>query len=62
LIKVDDYTIFQLMNNKNMPMKKELIIALLQKFERAAYEYKGIECWSARDLQKVFDCAEWRNF
>jgi DNA-damage-inducible protein D len=50
------------MNNKNMPMKKELIVALLQKFEQAAYEYKGIECWSARELQKVFDYAEWRNF
>jgi len=43
-------------------MKKELIQELLQKFEQAAYEYQGIECWSARELQKVFNYAEWRNF
>jgi len=43
-------------------MKKELIQELLQKFEQAAYEYHGIECWSARELQKVFNYAEWRNF
>jgi len=43
-------------------MKKELIEELLQKFEQAAYEYQGVECWSARELQKVFNYAEWRNF
>lgn len=43
-------------------MKKELIIELLQKFEQAAYEYQGVECWSARELQKVFNYTEWRNF
>ena len=43
-------------------MKKVLIQELLQKFEQAAYEYQGIECWSARELQKVFNYAEWRNF
>ena len=41
-------------------MKKELITELLQKFEQAAYEYQGIECWSARELQKVFSYTDWR--
>lgn len=43
-------------------MKKELIVALLSKFEDAAYEYKGIECWSARELQEILGYAQWRNF
>lgn len=43
-------------------MKKELITALFLQFEDAAYEYKGIECWSARELQQVFGYADWRNF
>lgn len=43
-------------------MKKELIAELLQKFESACYVYEGIECWSARKLQSIFDYAEWRNF
>lgn len=43
-------------------MKKELIHELFEKFERACYLYKGIECWSARDLQDLFNYSEWRNF
>ncbi|WAC40160.1 DNA damage-inducible protein D [Pedobacter sp. SL55] len=43
-------------------MKTELVAELLQKFEQAAYTYQGVECWSARELQKVFNYAEWRNF
>jgi DNA-damage-inducible protein D len=43
-------------------MKKELIIELLQKFEQAAYDYKGIECWSARELQEILGYSQWRNF
>ncbi|MGV3545911.1 MAG: DNA damage-inducible protein D [Pedobacter sp.] len=43
-------------------MKKELVVELLQKFEQAAYDYQGVECWSARELQKVFNYSEWRNF
>jgi DNA-damage-inducible protein D len=43
-------------------MKKELIAELLLRFESAAYEYKGIECWSARELQQVFHYSDWRNF
>ena len=43
-------------------MKKELIAELFERFEHACYDYKGIECWSARELQEIFNYAEWRNF
>lgn len=43
-------------------MKKELIAELFDKFESACYIYKNVECWSARELQEVFNYAEWRNF
>ena len=43
-------------------MKKELIAELFLKFEQASYEYKAIECWSARELQDIFGYTDWRNF
>jgi DNA-damage-inducible protein D len=43
-------------------MKKEFIAALFSKFEQACYDYNGIECWSARELQQIFVYADWRNF
>ncbi|MBI4647232.1 MAG: hypothetical protein HY738_11760 [Bacteroidia bacterium] len=43
-------------------MKKELISVLLEKFENACYIYQGIECWSARELQQIFNYTDWRNF
>jgi len=43
-------------------MKKELIQELLLKFENACYDFDGIECWSARELQEVFGYSQWRNF
>jgi DNA-damage-inducible protein D len=43
-------------------MKKELIAELFQQFEKAAYNYNDIECWSARELQEIFHYSEWRNF
>ena len=43
-------------------MKKELIAQLFSQLENAVYEYKGIECWSARDLQEIFNYTDWRNF
>jgi len=43
-------------------MKKELIEALFQKFEKACYDLEGLECWSARDLQKILEYSDWRNF
>ena len=43
-------------------MKKELITELFKQFEQACYDYKGIECWSARELQDILGYTEWRNF
>ena len=43
-------------------MKKEQIHQLFQQFENACYEHKGIECWSARELQSIFNYTDWRNF
>lgn len=43
-------------------MKKELIAELFQKFENACYLLEGVECWSARELQDIFQYAQWRNF
>jgi DNA-damage-inducible protein D len=43
-------------------MRKEDIIALLKRFEAAAGEYDGIECWSARELQVLLGYAKWENF
>jgi DNA-damage-inducible protein D len=43
-------------------MKKEQIQQLFEQFEQACYSYNGIECWSARDLQVIFNYSEWRNF
>ncbi len=45
-----------------MTMKAELINDLLIKFENACFEYNGIECWSARELQIILGYAQWRNF
>ena len=43
-------------------MKKEQIQQLFEQFENACYDYKGIECWSARELQGIFNYTDWRNF
>ena len=43
-------------------MKAEEIKELFKKFEEAAQEVEGIECWSARDLQTLLGYAQWRNF
>ncbi len=43
-------------------MKKELIVKLRKTFEEAAFDYQGIECWSARELQILLNYTEWRNF
>ncbi|MDE3183947.1 MAG: DNA damage-inducible protein D [Bacteroidota bacterium] len=43
-------------------MKKEQIQQLFEQFENACYDYKGIECWSARELQTIFNYTDWRNF
>lgn len=43
-------------------MKKEFITELFKKFEDACYDFEGVECWSARDLQKILGYSQWRNF
>lgn len=43
-------------------MYKEIIIELSRTFEESAFEQGGIEYWMARDMQKLLDYAEWRNF
>lgn len=43
-------------------MKAEEIKALFKKFEEAAREVEGIECWSARELQTLLGYSQWRNF
>jgi hypothetical protein len=43
-------------------MKKELINELFARFEAASGEVKGVECWSARELQNVLGYTKWSNF
>ena len=43
-------------------MKKEDIGKLFISFEEHAHLVKGIECWFARDLQKLSGYSQWRNF
>lgn len=43
-------------------MKSEEIKDLFYKFEGAASELEGIECWSARDLQILLGYSKWENF
>jgi len=50
------------MLQKSSNMKKELIRELFEKFEQACYLIKDVECWSARELQELFNYSEWRNF
>lgn len=42
-------------------MKQELIQDLFEKFEYARYETDSVEYWSARNLQVIFNYADWRN-
>ena len=43
-------------------MKKEQIQDLFERFENARYLLEGVECWSARELQAIFNYTQWRNF
>ncbi|WP_309614131.1 DNA damage-inducible protein D [Flavobacterium sp.] len=43
-------------------MKSEEIMALFQQFEAVASELEGVECWSARELQKLLGYSKWENF
>ena len=43
-------------------MKKEEILSLFEEFEQAASEVNHVECWSARNLQKLLGYSLWQNF
>ena len=43
-------------------MKNEDIKILFERFEQAATNVDGIECWSARSLYPLLGYTEWRNF
>ena len=43
-------------------MKTEEIKELFLKFESAASILEGVECWSARELQKLLGYSKWENF
>lgn len=43
-------------------MKFEEITNLFNDFEAASSEYEAVECWSARDLQKLLGYSKWENF
>jgi len=43
-------------------MKSEEIKTLFVQFEQASAEVEGVECWSARELQKLLGYTQWRNF
>ncbi len=43
-------------------MNKEIIVRLNQTFEGSAFTHEGLEYWMARDLQRLLDYTEWRNF
>lgn len=43
-------------------MKQEFIQQLFEQFETACYDFDGIECWSARELQGILGYTKWDNF
>ena len=43
-------------------LKSEEIKALFEQFENASAEFEGVECWSARELQKLLGYTLWQNF
>jgi DNA-damage-inducible protein D len=43
-------------------MKSEEIKTLFAQFENASAEIEGVECWSARELQKLLGYTQWRRF
>lgn len=43
-------------------MKKEDILELFEQFEQAACDINHVECWSARELQKLLGYSLWQNF
>jgi DNA-damage-inducible protein D len=42
--------------------EERIYIRTFKKFEDACYDYDGVECWSARELQNILGYSQWRNF
>ncbi len=53
--------VLQIYNPKKNMQEKE-IKNLFEQFESIACIYNDVECWSARELQKLLDYTQWRNF
>ena len=45
-----------------LSMKSEDILVLFERFEQAATNITGVECWSARSICLLLGYADWRNF
>jgi DNA-damage-inducible protein D len=43
-------------------LKSGEIKELFVQFENAAAEIEGVDCWSARELQKLLGYSKWENF
>ena len=43
-------------------MKKEIVLKYRETFENTAFKQDGIEFWSAREMMKLLEYDEWRNF
>ncbi|MEN2414402.1 DNA damage-inducible protein D [Flavobacterium mesophilum] len=43
-------------------MKSQEIIDLFIQFEEVASNVEGVECWSARELQRLLGYSKWENF
>lgn len=43
-------------------MDAQVVNDLFERFENAATQVNGVECWSARELCPLFGYAQWRNF
>jgi len=43
-------------------MRTEDIQQLFEQFEQAVHAFEGVECWSARELQKLLGYSKWENF
>ena len=47
---------------QKIDMKSDEIRSLFTRFEAAASELEGVECWSARELQNLLRYSKWENF
>lgn len=43
-------------------MKRDTLMKLTKNFEESAHVEAGVEYWMARDIQKLLEYEEWRNF